>query len=241
MALLSAFTRVDALDRVVAELLDACHAHGIPVLFVLSRRRLGEAVGHRQPASVVAVRRVDGVEGIFPNVLTLAAEAAQQFAAVFCAAPAAIANAAGELPVHVAAAYGYTACLAALLRTGGYANVASTDARRWTPLHFAAHGGHVRTVQLLLTAGASPSIQDAAGHTPLAVAYLRHHDRAVAVLKPCSPALDLAALTRGPPPPALIGPAEDLSDSGESDEEIGDTAGDRSREPVDGAGSGEGA
>ena len=201
----------------MAELLDACHAHGIPVLFALSRRRLGEAVGHRQPASVVAVRRVDGVEGTFPTVLTLAAEAAQQFVRLFCAAPA-VANAAGELPVHVAAAYGYTACLAALLRTGGDPNVPSTDARRWTPLHFAAHGGHVRTVQLLLTAGASPAVHDATGHTPLAVAYLRHHDRAVAVLKPCSPPLDLGALTRGPPPPALVGAAEDLSDSDASGE-----------------------
>lgn len=57
----------------------------------------------------------------------------------------------GRQPVHYAARDGDVAAIT-MLR--GSEDVNATDAEGWTPLHFAAQGGHAKAVEALLDAGA---------------------------------------------------------------------------------------
>ncbi|MFC6012307.1 ankyrin repeat domain-containing protein [Nocardia lasii] len=57
----------------------------------------------------------------------------------------------GRKPIHYAARDGDVAAIARLRYSEG---VNATDAEDWTPLHFAAQGGHARAVEALLDAGA---------------------------------------------------------------------------------------
>lgn len=65
-----------------------------------------------------------------------------------------------------------------------------------TPLHWAAHGGHVETIKLLLQAGADASIgsEDSQGTSPLAWAAYAGHDQVIQLLvNQSTPAANITA------------------------------------------------
>jgi hypothetical protein len=71
-------------------------------------------------------------------------------------------------PLLHAAAWGELTLLQLLLDHG--ANVDGTDAKRFTALHYACHGGHPQAAAVLLAAGASPYAQTITGHMPASLA-----------------------------------------------------------------------
>jgi hypothetical protein len=202
----------DALDRAVAELLDHCDAHGTPVVYALSRRRLGHVVGQRQPASVAAVRRADGAEARLATVRDMAAARAAAFVCAVCDAAPTVAPPDGQTVLEVAARVGLASCVDALLASPG-TSTAPAHAPSPGLLHAAARGGHVRVLLRLLRTGADPTAVDSDGRTALEVAHWHHHPRAVAALAPVSPAVNVAALAAGPAPASLILPASPGSSS----------------------------
>ena len=56
------------------------------------------------------------------------------------------------------------------------------DNSGWTPLHYAAEGGHLDVVKLLLERGADPNVKDKAGDTPLHNAAKKCHVDVAGVL-----------------------------------------------------------
>jgi ankyrin repeat protein len=74
----------------------------------------------------------------------------------------------GWTPLHLAAAFGNPACVAALLRGGADVTAISFNAQANQPLHAAlALGCDSATVRLLLDHGADPNATQAGGFTPL--------------------------------------------------------------------------
>jgi hypothetical protein len=73
------------------------------------------------------------------------------------------------------------------------ADLAAVDLSGWTPLHIAAHIGHLDAVMLLLQAGADPATREMHGCTPAQLAEERNH-QTVALL------LTRAEKLRRPPP-----------------------------------------
>lgn len=65
----------------LAPALALCQEHGVPVVFALSRRRLGKVLGQRKMASAFAVVDAAGAEGQVREVLRLAEEGRRQWAA----------------------------------------------------------------------------------------------------------------------------------------------------------------
>ncbi len=74
----------------------------------------------------------------------------------------------GWTPLHLAAAFGTPACVAALLRGGADVTAISSNAQANQPLHAAlALGRDPATVHVLLDDGADPNATQAGGFTPL--------------------------------------------------------------------------
>ncbi len=74
----------------------------------------------------------------------------------------------GWTPLHLAAAFGTPACVAALLRSGADVSAISSNAQANQPLHTAlALGRDPATVRLLLDHGADANATQAGGFTPL--------------------------------------------------------------------------
>ncbi|KAF5618913.1 serine threonine phosphatase 6 regulatory ankyrin repeat subunit C [Fusarium sp. NRRL 52700] len=72
--------------------------------------------------------------------------------------------------LHVAALCGLKACISALIDRLGQDSIDEQDARKRTPLWWAAFSGHADIIELLLNQGASPSTHDIQGHQALHVA-----------------------------------------------------------------------
>ncbi len=62
----------EAVGEKTQEVLDACKATGTPILFELSKRQLGKALGKTIKVSVVGVQNVDGAHEQFKKLKTLA-------------------------------------------------------------------------------------------------------------------------------------------------------------------------
>lgn len=75
----------------------------------------------------------------------------------------------GWTPLHLAAFFGSSGAAALLLARGADHRSLSRNATMNTPLHAALAGRQLAVVDLLLAAGADPTV-DCAGHTPLAIA-----------------------------------------------------------------------
>lgn len=93
-----------------------------------------------------------------------------RLSAILAAEPAAAHAHAGDgwTPLHLAAAFGTPACVAALLRAGASISATSANAQRNQPLHAAlALGRNPDTVRILLEHGADPNATQAGGFTPL--------------------------------------------------------------------------
>lgn len=87
---------------------------------------------------------------------------------------------ASSAPLHVAARYGHTAVVSALLELGATTDI--RDSQGLQPLHFAAGNGHVQTIQALLDAGADASAEGPGGATALDMAEMAGFSEAAAVL-----------------------------------------------------------
>ena len=90
--------------------------------------------------------------------------------AILAADPAAVLAYSGDgwTPLHLAAAFGTPACVAALLHSGASPHAVSTNAQRNQPLHAAlALGRQAETIMLLLSHGADPNATQAGGFTPI--------------------------------------------------------------------------
>jgi len=61
------------LDDKVEEIIKAARSCGVPVIFALSRSRLGKALGKQMRMSAASVLMVDGVYEQFQEILALAA------------------------------------------------------------------------------------------------------------------------------------------------------------------------
>src|ERR1700676_4884266 len=73
----------------------------------------------------------------------------------------------GWLPLHLAAHFGHTDAVSALLNKGAQVNARSTNALLNTPLHAATAGRAQAVAKLLLDAGANVNGRQNGGWTPL--------------------------------------------------------------------------
>jgi len=80
-----------------------------------------------------------------------------------------------------AAMHGFTEAAEALLDHG--ADIEATNCSHFTPLHWAAWGGHMPVVKLLLARGADVHYKDDSNHTPLFWAENWGHEDVAALLK----------------------------------------------------------
>lgn len=95
------------------------------------------------------------------------------------------------LAIHSAASLGANKALTVLMEVLGL-QPTTLGPSGWTPLHYAAKGGHTETIQLLVEAGANPNAIDANGRTPLHIAAGAGHAKATAML------IDLKAIVQFP-------------------------------------------
>lgn len=73
----------------------------------------------------------------------------------------------GWTPLHVAAFFGHSEVVNALLDRGADVNARSTNSMKNTPLHAAAAGGNIELVRLLLERGADANASQEGGWTAL--------------------------------------------------------------------------
>ncbi|KAF5235332.1 hypothetical protein FANTH_11737 [Fusarium anthophilum] len=84
--------------------------------------------------------------------------------------------------LHVAALCGLKACISALIDRLGHKSIDEQDARKRTPLWWAAFSGHADIIELLLNQGASPSTHDIQGHQAMHVAAKKDKAQVVQLL-----------------------------------------------------------
>ena len=89
--------------------------------------------------------------------------------------------ASGRTPLHKASYFGHVKVVAYLVNEAG-ANVDAQDLDGDTPLHDAARFGHVNCVEALLAGGASVSIKNLDGKTPVELAMDNEKDGVVTLL-----------------------------------------------------------
>jgi selenocysteine insertion sequence-binding protein 2 len=63
-----------ALNDSVDDIIASCGAAAVPVVFALSRKKMGEVYGFRKRMSAIALLEVRGVQDIFEQMLSLAAD-----------------------------------------------------------------------------------------------------------------------------------------------------------------------
>lgn len=76
----------------------------------------------------------------------------------------------GWTPLHLAAFFGHSAAVRALVSAGAQIAAVSRNGLKNTPLHAATAAKHVEVALLLLDYGADPDAPDAAGFTPAQIA-----------------------------------------------------------------------
>lgn len=74
-------------------------------------------------------------------------------------------NSVGQMPVHLASAYGHTEIVKYLVAHGS--DVMARDDDDQTPLHLASRRNHTKAVMYLIEQGADIKAKDDAGDTPL--------------------------------------------------------------------------
>ncbi|KAF9769758.1 hypothetical protein IL306_012799 [Fusarium sp. DS 682] len=84
--------------------------------------------------------------------------------------------------LHFAALCGLKACVPAIINRLGHNSIDEQDARKRTPLWWAALSGHADIIELLLKHGASPDIHDFEGYQALHVAAERDRAQVVQLL-----------------------------------------------------------
>lgn len=67
------------LDDTVEDLIESCREHDVPVIFALSRNRLGKALGKHIRISIVCILSAEGVHQEFKQVLKLAEDLRKQW------------------------------------------------------------------------------------------------------------------------------------------------------------------
>ncbi|MBU1834062.1 MAG: ankyrin repeat domain-containing protein [Gammaproteobacteria bacterium] len=83
-------------------------------------------------------------------------------------------DAAGETPLHGAAAWGHSSIIRFLLSVGARHDIKAKNTNNMTPLHWAARSD-LKSVKLLLKAGAEKEAKDAQGNTAYDIA--KKHER----------------------------------------------------------------
>lgn len=69
------------LNDSVQDIITACGASNIPVVFALSRKKMGEVYGFRKRMSAIALLDVSAVQDVWTKVVQMAAEGRRQWAA----------------------------------------------------------------------------------------------------------------------------------------------------------------
>jgi selenocysteine insertion sequence-binding protein 2 len=69
-----------ALNDSVDDIIASCGAAAVPVVFALSRKKMGEVYGFRKRMSAIALLEVGGVQEVFEQVLSLAADGRRRWA-----------------------------------------------------------------------------------------------------------------------------------------------------------------
>ena len=109
-------------------------------------------------------------------------------------------NRVGEMPVHLASAYGRTEIVKYLVMHGS--DVMARDDDYQTPLHLASEYGYTKAVMYLVEQGADTKAKDDAGNTPLDLAkergctevvkYLEKAEKTLSQQRPQNALLSLA-------------------------------------------------
>ena len=89
-------------------------------------------------------------------------------------------NSVGQMPVHLASAYGRTEIVKYLVAHGS--DVMARDDDDQTPLHSASEYGYIEVMKYLIEQGADVRAEDKWGVTPLHLASRRNHTKAVMYL-----------------------------------------------------------
>jgi ribosomal protein L7Ae-like RNA K-turn-binding protein len=107
------------LNESVGAILEACGTSGVPAVFALSRKKMGEVYGFRKRMSAVALLEVDAARELLDQVLSLAADGRQRWQASPAGQAAAAAAAVVGASASPSPASSATAALAAPAADGG--------------------------------------------------------------------------------------------------------------------------
>ncbi|KAI9594998.1 ankyrin repeat-containing domain protein [Syncephalis fuscata] len=181
----------EQLDPLVVQIQQQCHQRSIPLVYSMTRRQLGSAIGgargHRTGGvGCIALLMIDGAESLYDRVLTLADQGRHYWQDYFCSLrPATDAltpwNSYGETPVWLASWHGYSNDVLCKCIDNGW----SVDTRRqsyqsdaprdWTPLMAASYRGHAHILSILLRKGAQANVKDQMGKSALLLAIEQGH------------------------------------------------------------------